>query len=230
VKVPLQITFRNMKPSTEVENLIRAAAVKLETFYRQIMGCRVAVDVPHRHHRRGPRHHVRIDLTMPGGEIVINREPSLGARARHLRELEITKKGELRDAQKDLRFAIESAFRIAGRRLQDYARRQGGQVKTHVTQCSARVQRLFPSKSYGFLITPDGREIYFHKASVLRRGFLRLKIGTRVCFAEEAGEKGAQASTVRIMGKSAIGKVLERAEGTSDDLQGPSRSWAQAGG
>jgi cold shock CspA family protein len=56
---------------------------------------------------------------------------------------------------------------------------------------------LFPAAGYGFLETPGGREIYFNKNSVLEEGFDHLKIGTVVKFAEEEGEKGPQASTVK---------------------------------
>ncbi|MCK4467404.1 MAG: cold shock domain-containing protein, partial [Desulfobacterales bacterium] len=51
---------------------------------------------------------------------------------------------------------------------------------------------------YGFLTTPDGREFYFHKNSVLDDKFKVLKVGMKVRFVEELGEKGAQASTVKV--------------------------------
>jgi len=81
VKSELQVTFRNMKPSKEVEEWIRGEAAKLDTFYTQLMGCRVVVELPHRHHRKGRPYHIRIDLTVPQREIVVKHEPSLGARA-----------------------------------------------------------------------------------------------------------------------------------------------------
>ena len=56
---------------------------------------------------------------------------------------------------------------------------------------------------FGFLQSADGREIYFHKNSVLD-GLSRLKVGTRVAFAEEADEKGPQASTVKLLGKHGL--------------------------
>ncbi len=64
----------------------------------------------------------------------------------------------------------------------------------------ARVSRLFPEEGYGYL-PPDGGEIYFHKNSVLNDEFEKLVVGTEVSFVEEAGDKGPQASTVRILGK-----------------------------
>ena len=73
MKLPLQITFRNLKSSAMVEEWIQAEAAKLDTFCSQIMACRVTIEVPHRHNRNGKPLHVRIDLTLPGKEIVIKR-------------------------------------------------------------------------------------------------------------------------------------------------------------
>jgi cold shock CspA family protein len=199
MKSEVQITFRNLKRSEEVEGWIRDEVAKLETLYSRVMGCRVAVEVPHRHHRKGSPFHIRIDLTVPGAEIVVKREPSLNARVRHLGEREIKKHSEVRAPHKRLRQAINDAFKAAGRRLQDYARRQRGDIKSPSFLPQARVTKLVPEEGYGFLTANDGREIYFHKNSVLGRAFPRLKVGAPVRFAEEAGEKGPQASTVRII-------------------------------
>jgi cold shock CspA family protein len=97
--------------------------------------------------------------------------------------------------------AIRDAFKAAGRRLEDYARRQRGDVKSREARPLAKVSQLFPDKGYGFLATADGRDIYFHKGSVLNRAFGRLRVGTTVSFVEEQGDKGPQASTVRIAGR-----------------------------
>jgi cold shock CspA family protein len=74
-------------------------------------------------------------------------------------------------------------------------------VKTHVPAPHGRVSKLFPEQDYGFIETPEGGEIYFHRNSVLPPGFDRLEIGTEVRFAEEAGQEGPQASTVAIVGR-----------------------------
>ena len=44
----------------------------------------------------------------------------------------------------------------------------------------------------------------FHRNSVLDGGFSRLTVGARVAFAEEMGENGPQASTVRPLGKHGL--------------------------
>jgi cold shock CspA family protein len=212
MKSELQITYRNIKPSTEIDKWIRAEAAKLDGLYSRVMGCRVAVEIPHRHHRKGSPYHIRIDLTVPRGEIVVKREPSLNAQARHLGERESKKQAEVKAPHKLLRQAINDAFKAAGRRLQDYARRQRGDIKSPSLFPEARVTRMLPQEGYGFLTSDDGREIYFHKNSVLGGAFARLKVGTTVRFVEELGEKGPQASTVRVISKR---RTQEAAKGAT---------------
>ena len=183
IKIPLQLTFRNMPPSQAVEAQVRERAAKLDLFCEKIMACRVVVEAPHRRHHKGKLYHVRIDMTVPGRELVVKREPS-----RHA-------------AHEDPYVAIRDAFDGARRKLQDYARRRRGDTKQHEPARAARVSRLFPQEGFGFLETADGREIYFNKNSVLGGGFDRVEIGSEVAFAEEQGEKGPQASTVRLLGK-----------------------------
>jgi len=196
--LPLQITFRNMDHSDLVEKWIRKEAAKLETFYRRIISCRIALERPNRRHKWGSLYHVRIDLAVPGGELVVKHQPTLHTAMQHIGNRKLAKHLEIRIPHKDLRQAINDAFKAAGRRLQDYARRQRGATKIHASAPQARVSRLFPDKGYGFLETPDAREIYFHRNSVLGGAFKRLRVGTPVRFAEEQGENGPQASTVRL--------------------------------
>lgn len=190
-----------------VAGWVREEAAKLDTFYNRITSCRVVVEIPHRHRRRGYLYHVVVDLVVPGSELVVKREPSLQGSIRQTREPKNEKHLEVKAPHKELRLAVNHAFKAAGRRLEDYVRRQRGAVKTHEPPPRARVTTLVPEKGYGFLQTPEGREIYFHRHSILHGGFDRLSIGTRVSFVEELGEKGPQASTVRIIGKPGAPQV-----------------------
>jgi cold shock CspA family protein/ribosome-associated translation inhibitor RaiA len=206
MEIPLKITFRDMAPSPAIEANIREKAAKLDSLYDRIMSCRVIVEAPHRHHHKGKTYEVRIDLTVPGGELVINRAPKRLAAAKSIQGAEPEENfTELHEpskhaAHEDVYVAIRDAFNAAGRKLQDHARRQSGKVKVHEPAAVARIVKLFPIEDYGFLQTADGRELYFHKNSVLAPGFDRLEVGHEVHFAEELGEKGPQASTVRMAG------------------------------
>ena len=64
--------------------------------------------------------------------------------------------------------------------------------------------QLDPLGEFGLLESSDGQEIYFHRNSVLDDAFPHLAVGTRVTFAEELGEKGPQASTVKVLGKHGL--------------------------
>jgi cold shock CspA family protein len=103
-----------------------------------------------------------------------------------------------REPHEDLYVSIGNAFRAAQRQIEDYDRERRRKVKHHEEMPRAIVSALFPEKGYGFLTTPDGREFYFHKNSVLDDKFKVLKVGMKVRFVEELGEKGAQASTVKV--------------------------------
>jgi ribosomal subunit interface protein len=184
MELPVQISFRGVPPTDAIEAKVRARAARLERYYDHVMACRVMIEAPHRRHHQGKLYHVRIDLTVPGGELVVTREPP----EHH--------------AHEDLYVAIRDAFDAAQRRLEDHARRQRGAVKVHEPQPLAEVCRLFPDERYGFIRTRDGRELYFHGNSVLDDAFERLEIGSHVAFVEEPGEEGPQASTVRLSGKS----------------------------
>lgn len=183
MQLPLQVSFRRMEHSDAIESLVRKRAAKLDTFAGHITGCRVVVGPTGKHHEHGNLYEVRIDLTLPGEEIVVTREPSQHTES------------------KDIHLALRDAFDSARRQLEDYVRRRRGAVKALETAPHARVSKLFPDEGYGFLETPDGREIYFHRDSVLRAGFGRLHVGTEVAYVEEEGKKGPQASTVRSVGR-----------------------------
>lgn len=198
--LPLQIVFRNMKSSEAVDARVREEVQKLETFYNRIMRCRVIVEIRHRHHRRGDLYHVRIDMTVPGAELVVKREPSLRTALRQTDSGKQSKSYEPRAAHKDIFVVIRDAFKEARRQLQDFARRERGDTKLHAPPPTACVSRLFPDEGYGFLKTDEGNEIYFHRNSVLNDAFNRLTLGSKVAFTEQRGEKGLQASTVRPVG------------------------------
>jgi cold shock CspA family protein/ribosome-associated translation inhibitor RaiA len=207
MQIPLQITFRNMPRSNAIEENIREKTNKLESFFDGITSCRVIVEAPHRHHYKGKAYVVRIDMSVPGDELVINRAPKRleAAKTPDPQELETawaeSHEPSKHAAHEDVYVAIRDAFNAAGRKLQDYARRRRRKTKTHEPTPLARVAKLFPAEAYGFLQTTDGRELYFHRNSVLQPGFDHLAVGTEVYFSEESGEKGPQASTVRMAGR-----------------------------
>ena len=134
--LPLQITFRNMNHSEEVEDWVRSEAEKLETFYKRITDCRVAIEVPHKHHRKGKPLHVRIDLKVPGKEIVIKREPVVMRRSLVNRDGAASRRIPSKLPHADLRLVIHAAFNAAARSVHDFAKRRQGKVKSHALSAS----------------------------------------------------------------------------------------------
>lgn len=200
VQLPVQVTIRGVPSPELVEPEIRERAARLDRYYESIMSCRVLVERVHRHHQDGSQFHVRIDLGVPGGEIVVNRDSSLHATEQDVDQTRERKQDELHPVNKHVRVAIRDAFDTARRRLQDYARRQRADTKLHETPLHGRVVRLL-GDGYGFIGTPDEREIYFHRHSVIGDKFEDLHVGSEVAFAEEPGEQGPQASSVRVLRK-----------------------------
>jgi cold shock CspA family protein len=199
--IPTQITFRGLVHSDTLESDIRERVGWLEQFYPGIVRCRVLIEVPHRHRQDGRHFHVRIEVTVPGGTpIVVSHEPSLHGRLRDVEEGAHHKETEVEAVHRYGRVAVHEAFDAARRRLEDFAREQRGAVKTHEVAGHGQVVELWPTEGYGFIQSGEDR-IYFNRASVLAGAFDDLTIGTAVTFAEEKGEKGLQASTVRVLGK-----------------------------
>ena len=108
MQLPLQITIRDVEHSEALETHIRDKAKKLDEFFDHVMSCRVVVEVPHKHHHQGKQFNVRIDIGVPGSEIVVNR-----------------------DHAEDVYVALRDAFDAAKRQLENYAHKLHGDVKTH---------------------------------------------------------------------------------------------------
>jgi ribosomal subunit interface protein len=179
---PVQLTFRDMPPSPALAAHVERRAAKLDTYFNRIVKCHVVVEAPNRHSKQGKRYHVRIDLHVPGKELVVSKNP---------------------DASKeDAHAAVDDAFGDAERVLEEHARQLQADTKTHLKPPHGVVAKLFRERGYGFIQADDGREIYFHQNSVLGTNWGKLDVGTKVRFAEEDGDKGPQASTVHLLGTS----------------------------
>jgi len=176
MRIPLQTTFRNMPHSDAIEAKINEKSEKLDRFYDRIMGCRVVVEESQGRRHQGKLYCVRIDITVPGKELAVTRQEN-----------------------EDAYVAVRDAFNAAARLLDEHGRQKHGVVKTHAEPAVGRIIRIFPESAYGFIKTPDAREIYFHQNSVLDEiDFGNLKFGTEVTFIEEQGKEGPQAARVTI--------------------------------
>ncbi len=184
--VPLEMSFKNVEKTPQLEDLINKKTEKLEKICDHISSCRISVEKPQEHMESGNPYRVRIDLTVPPShELVAKQEPGQG------------------DQHYEVDTVIRKVFQKAERQLKKLVEKQSGKVKKHEAQQPvAIVTQLFPEEDHGFLkAVDDDREVYFHRNAVHDNQFDRLEVGTGVFYEMEMGEKGPQATTVRIVNK-----------------------------
>jgi len=183
--VKLEITLRGAGPREEAFRAeIEREAEKLGRLFSQIMNLRVVVDSPPGHKRHGRPFRVSVEVLLPKKKkVVANRER---------RE---------QKTYEDITLVVREAFEAAARQIEEYSRKLSGEVKAHEAPLHGRVSQIFPDREHGFITTPDGYDVYFHRNSVIEGGFEGLAVGDEVRFAEEQGEKGPQATTVHPVGK-----------------------------
>jgi cold shock CspA family protein len=187
METPLQIDFQGMDASPKIHDAITKHVAQLEDRFGRITAGRVVVKSPGGHHHTGGLYEFHVHLALPDGrEVNIRHTPQNDERYSYID------------------FALNDVFKRARRQLQDQVRKLQGQVKPHGGQPIGTVCELDPLGEFGFIATDDGREIYFHRNSVLDGEFPKLTVGSHVIFAEEIGDKGPQASTVKLMHKHSL--------------------------
>jgi len=128
---PVQVTFHGLDPSPAVRDLVSEEATKLGHLYRDIVSCHVAVERLAGRHRNGNPFRVRVELTVPGKRLTVDSQPNGRRALGNVENVARAKSDEVHPEYKDSALATRDAFRKLGRRLQDYARRQRADVKTH---------------------------------------------------------------------------------------------------
>jgi ribosome-associated translation inhibitor RaiA len=109
MKLPLQVTFRDMAPLPSLDGTIRRHAAKLERFVPELISCHVVVEASASHHRQGHVYAVKVDVRVPGEELFAGEH----------------------QAHEEIGIAVREAFDAMARRLEDYVRRRRGFVKHH---------------------------------------------------------------------------------------------------
>ncbi len=179
MQVEPEIAYRNVDPTPVLEGYILRGLERLERSHPEIIACRIMVEVPHPRHHKGNLYRVRLDLTVPGHEIVVSRRDPP---ARHARE--------------EARIAIRDAFDLARGRLRKHRERESGRPAVTEAPLRGRVLSLSPADGYGFLRTPEGEEIYFHRTGVPHDRFDQLEEGSEVRYVEEEVDGQVRATGV----------------------------------
>jgi ribosomal subunit interface protein len=172
--LPVQITTRDIPGSAALEAHIRSKSAKLRQFYDHLTSCRIVVEFEQKHKHKGKLYNIRIDVTVPGKEMVV------------------TKKSD-----EDVYIAIREAFSALIRQLDNHSHKRHGRVKTHHNGVMhGRVARIKEEDGYGFIKGTDGNEYYFSLTNVRRPNFYQLMIGDAVEYTAEPVTEGWQACHV----------------------------------
>jgi len=102
MSIPMQISFHQVQPSRAVELVIRDHFEKLKKICSRIISFRAVITQTTVRHRKGNIFHVRLDVRLPGREILVGHE------------------SDLNHAHEDPYVAIRDAFRLARRRVRDF--------------------------------------------------------------------------------------------------------------
>lgn len=69
-------------------------------------------------------------------------------------------------------------------------------VTQKITDVSGQVKWFDPKKGFGFIIGPEGQDIFVHYSKILGDGFRVLKDGSSVAYDAELTDKGWHATRV----------------------------------
>lgn len=171
--LPLQLTLRDVPASATLEETIRKKVEKLNLFYKRIISCHVVVEYAQKHKHQGKEYNIRIDLTVPGKELVVTQKRN-----------------------EDVYIALRDSFNAAIRQLEEHSRKRHGHVKSHNHIMHGHVVRVLPDEGYGFIEGEDGNEYYFSITNVAHPEFARLSIGDAVKYTPEPTQEGRHAQHV----------------------------------
>ncbi|KZB56590.1 HPF/RaiA family ribosome-associated protein [Thalassospira xiamenensis] len=104
MKVPVQITYRDVDQSDALDERIRFKVQKLEETFDRMTSCHVIVERPHSSHAQGNRYAVHFGINVPGKEIMVKRDS-----ADH--------------AHEDVYIALKNSYQAARRQLKEYVDR-----------------------------------------------------------------------------------------------------------
>ncbi len=179
---PLEIALHGINASEQVEAEIRRHVEKLEKRFPRLVGCRVSVEMRHHHHLVGNVPEVHILLSVPGKDIVVSREPA----------------GRDLPAVPELIGSVRDAFEAAERQLEAHKWEPREDMTAPTAHALAgTVMLIEPGADHGFLLTPAGTQLYFHRDSVTTGRFADLREGDRVHYVQEESDSGPVASKVR---------------------------------
>ena len=173
----LQVEARNVEIRKVWQDKIDEEKTRLERHHAGFVHhLRVTIESTSSHREGG--YEVRLVASIPNDTVVVKR------------------KGE------KVKTLVVDAFNTMSLQLKEQQRkkRQSFKVQTEAASTISEgvVKNIFPFESYGFIVTPQGREIYFHENALKDISLGQLAEGDGVKFGEAEGDKGPCASWVKL--------------------------------
>ena len=172
MQVPIQVTFRDVKHSSEVDAHLHEKSAKLHQFADNIISCHVVIEYASKQQQTGNLYNTRIVVNVPGKELV-----------------------STHNHNENMYLSIRDGFSDMIRQLEEYSRILHGNIKRHTPIIEGTVARVF-DKGFGFIETANGDEYYFNEDNVIHPKFGTLKVGEHVRFIEHMGDQGMQAHRI----------------------------------
>jgi ribosome-associated translation inhibitor RaiA len=119
--LPTLISYHGLEASEALTELVRARAQQIAQRDARILSLRVAIEAPHHHRRHGNQYRVRLELKLPGHELVVANDAPTHA------------------GEDDAHHAVRHAFDVLLRQLTStQARRSGKQRAQDAARASVR--------------------------------------------------------------------------------------------
>ena len=99
---------------------------------------------------------------------------------------------------------LVEAFDVLGAQLKEIVKKKQNHKAVKVQgavvdgKASGIIRKIVPDESYGFIVTDDKLDVFFHANSLKDVGMGDLSEGDEVLFAMEEGDKGLQATWVKV--------------------------------
>lgn len=71
MQLPVEISYRGLEKSEEIERMVLEKAARLDKFCDHINRCDVVIEQPNHAHKKGNAVRVRIDVTVPPGHELV---------------------------------------------------------------------------------------------------------------------------------------------------------------
>lgn len=114
---PVEVNFKGVRKTKDVENLIYEKVAKLEHVCSHMISCRITVEIANKNQQTGSPFCVNIDMAVPPRHELVVKHKSTD--------------GDLRDP---LSTVLREAFNAADHRLKELVQRQQGEIRTHTKQ------------------------------------------------------------------------------------------------